>query len=100
MGNEICIGITGLICLAMIVYVFVIWVTERVYLWRIMGVLTPEEWEVAKWYRYCLLNEGPNYIIAKLAQENEPNEWHIRIFEKIANQVKIPKFLLDKSNEP
>lgn len=100
MGNKICIGISGLICLAMMAYVFIIWIAERVYLWRIMGVLTPKQYEVAKWYKFSLLNHGPNWIIAQLAEEEEPNQWHIAIFEKIANEVKIPKLLLDNSENP
>lgn len=100
MGNKFCLIFVSLFCLAIMVYAFIIWIAERVYLWRIMGVLTPNEWEVAKWYRFSLLNGGPNWIIAKLAEEEEPNQWHIAIFEKISNQVEIPKILLDKSNEP
>lgn len=99
MGSEVCMAICGLICLGMIAYVFVIWIAERVYLWRIMGVLTSKQYEVVKWYKYCLLNNGPNWIIAKLAEEEEPNLWHVAIFEKVANEVKIPKLLLDNSSK-
>lgn len=99
MGSEICMILCGLICLGMIAYAFVIWIAERIYLWRIMGVLTPKQYEVAKWYKFSLLNNGPNWIIAKLTEEEEPNQWHIAIFEKIANEVKIPKLLLDNSSK-
>lgn len=100
MGNKFCLIFVSLFCLAIMVYAFIIWIAERVYLWRIMGVLTPSEWEIAKWYKFSLLNGGPNDIISQLAQEKIPCLAHIAIFEKIANQVKIPKILLDKSNEP
>lgn len=99
MGNEICICLVGLICLGFMAYTFIIWIAERIYLWRAMGVCTPKEWEVAKWYKFSLLNNGPNWIIAQLAEEETPNQWHIAIFEKIATQVKIPKILLDNSDE-
>ena len=78
-------------------YVVAIWIAERVYLWRIMGILTPREWEVAKWYRFSLLNGGPVDIIDRLVQESEPNEWHISIFQRINDEVKIPKILRENS---
>lgn len=96
-GIEICMIFCGLICLGMIAYVFIIWIAERIYLWRIMGVLTPSEWKIAKWYKYSLLNGGPNYILKLLAEEETPCPVTISIFEKIANNVKIPKLLLDNS---
>lgn len=100
MGSEICMILCGLICLGMIAYVFIIWIAERIYLWRIMGVLTQSEWKIAKWYKYSLLNGGPNYIIKLLAEEETPCPVTILIFEKIANNVKIPKLLLDNSRKP
>ena len=100
MGSEICMIFCGLFCLGMIAYVFIIWIAERVYLWRIMGVLTQSEWKIAKWYKYSLLNGGPNYIIKLLAEEETPCPVTISIFEKIANNVKIPKLLLDNSRKP
>lgn len=100
MGSEICMIFCGLFCLGMIAYVFIIWIAERIYLWRIMGVLTPSEWKIVKWYKYSLLNGGPNYIIKLLAEEETPCPVTISIFEKIANNVKIPKLLLDNSRKP
>lgn len=100
MGSEICMIICILICLGIIAYAFIIWVAERIYLWRIMGVLTPSEWEIVKWYKYSLLNGGPNYIIKLLAEEETPCPVTTSIFEKIANEVKIPKLLLDNSGKP
>lgn len=99
MGSKICMIFCGLICLGMIAYVFIIWIAERIYLWRIMGVLTQSEWKIAKWYKYSLLNGGPNYIIKLLAEEETPCPVTISIFEKIANNVKIPKLLLDNSSK-
>lgn len=99
MGSEICMIFCVLICLGMIAYVFIIWIAERVYLWRIMGVLTQSEWKIAKWYKYSLLNGGPNYILKLLAKEETPCPVTISIFEKIANNVKIPKLLLDNSSK-
>lgn len=99
-GSEICMIFCGLICLGMIAYVFVMWIAERIYLWRIMGVLTQSEWKTAKWYKYSLLNGGPNYILKLLAEEETPCPVTISIFEKIANNVKIPKLLLDNSSKP
>lgn len=100
MGSKICMIFCGLICLGMIAYVFIIWIAERIYLWRIMGVLTQSEWKIAKWYKYSLLNGGPNYILKLLAEEETPCPVTISIFEKIANNVKIPKLLLDNSSKP
>lgn len=99
MGSEICMIFCGLICLGMMAYVFIIWIAERIYLWRIMGVLTQSEWKIAKWYKYSLLNGGPNYILKLLAEEETPCPVTISIFEKIANNVKIPKLLLDNSSK-
>lgn len=99
MGSEICMIFCGLFCLGMIAYVFIIWIAERIYLWRIMGVLTQSEWKIVKWYKYSLLNGGPNYIIKLLAEEETPCPVTISIFEKIANNVKIPKLLLDNSSK-
>lgn len=98
MGNKICMILCGLICLGMIAYVFIIWIAERIYLWRVMGVCTPAEWELVKWYKYSLLNGGPNWIIAQLAEEVADHSL-IPTFEKIANNVKIPKILLDNSDK-
>ena len=100
MGSEICMIFCGLICLGLIAYVFIIWIAERIYLWRIMGVLTQSEWKIAKWYKYSLLIGGPNYILKLLAEEETPCPVTISIFEKIANNVKIPKLLLDNSSKP
>ena len=100
MGSEICMIFCGLICLGMIAYVFIIWIAERIYLWRIMGVLTPSEWKIAKWYKYSLLSGGPNYILKLLAEEETSSPVTIAIFEKIANNAKIPKLLLDNSSKP
>ena len=80
MGSEICMILCGLICLGMIAYVFIIWIAERIYLWRIMGVLTQSEWKIAKWYKYSLLNGGPNYILKLLAEEETPCPVTISIF--------------------
>lgn len=99
MGSEICMIFCGLFCLGMIAYVFIIWIAERIYLWRIMGVLTQSEWKIVKWYKYSLLNGGPNYIIKLLVEEETPCPVTISIFEKIANNVKIPKLLLDNSSK-
>ena len=99
MGSEICMIFCGLICLGMIAYVFIIWIAERIYLWRIMGVLTPSEWTIAKWYKYSLLSGGPNYILKLLAEEETSSPVTIAIFEKIANNAKIPKLLLDNSRK-
>ena len=100
MGSEICMIFCILICLGIIAYAFIIWIVERIYLWRIMGVLTPSEWEIVKWYKYSLLNGGPNYIIKLLTEEGTPCPVTTSIFEKIANEVKIPKLLLDNSGKP
>ena len=63
MGSNLCILIGGGICLCFILYAFAVWVGEGVYMWRIMGILTPEQYKVAKWYRYCLCNGGPDYVL-------------------------------------
>lgn len=100
MGNEICMTIVVIFSLFCLAYAIIFWVAQRIYLWRIMGILTPEQYEVVKWYRFCLLENGPNWLVEKLSEESEPNEWHIGIFKKIANEVEIPKILLDKSKNP
>lgn len=89
--------ISAILLAAGLGYVVAIWIAERVYLWRIMGILTPREWEVAKWYRFSLLSGGPTDIIDSLAQESEPNEWHISIFQRINDEVEIPKILRENS---
>lgn len=100
MGNEICMTIVAIFSLLCLAYTIIFWTAQRIYLWRIMGILTPEQYEVVKWYRFCLLENGPSWLVEKLSEESEPNEWHIGIFKKIANEVKIPKILLDKSKNP
>ena len=97
-GNEIALTIVAILCVLFFAYVISIWIGQRIYLWRIAGVLTPEEYEVVKWYRFSLLENGPSYILQHLRAEPVPNEWHIEIFTKVA-EVKIPKILLDKSKE-
>lgn len=99
-GNEIALVIVAILSIAFFAYVIAIWIAQRVYLWRIMGVCDPQEWKIVKWYKFSLLNGGPNYIINLLAHDEEPCMAHIAIFEKIANQVKIPKILLDNSDNP
>lgn len=100
MGNEICMTIVAIFSLLWLAYILIFWIAQRIYLWRIMGILTPEQYEVVKWYRFCLLENGPSWLVEKLSEESEPNEWHIGIFKKIANEVEIPKILLDKSKNP
>lgn len=100
MGNEICMTIVAILCSLGIAYAIIFWIAQRIYLWRIMGVLTPKQYEVVKWYKFCLLENGPSWLVEKLSEESEPNEWHIGIFKKIANEVEIPKILLDKSKNP
>lgn len=99
MGSKICMILCGSICLGIVVYSFIIWIAERIYLWRVMGVLTKSEWEIVKWYKYSLLNGGPNYILEQLAKEEAVCPVTITIFKKIANNVKIPKLLLDNSRK-
>lgn len=94
LGSNLCILIGGGICLCFILYAFAVWVGEGVYMWRIMGILTPEQYKVAKWYRYCLCNSGPDYVLEHLQSEIKPNEYHIAIMKKIKAEVKIPKILL------
>lgn len=95
MGSNLCILIGGGICLYFILYVFAVWVGECVYMWRIMGVLTPTQYKVAKWYRYSLCNGGPDYVLECLQDSCNPNdEYHIAIMKKIKEEVKIPKILL------
>lgn len=100
MGNIICSAIVEILFVVLFAYIIAFWIAQRIYLWRIMGILTPEQYEVVKWYRFCLLENGPNWLVEKLSEESEPNEWHIGIFKKIAHEVKIPKILLDKSKNP
>ena len=94
MGSNLCILIGGGICLCFILYAFAVWVGEGVYMWRIMGILTPEQYKVAKWYRYCLCNGGPDYVLGYLRDSRNPDEYHIAIMKKIKEEVKIPKILL------
>lgn len=94
MGSNLCILIGGGICLCFILYAFAVWVGEGVYMWRIMGILTPEQYKVAKWYRYCLCNGGPDYVLGHLRDSRNPDEYHIAIMKKIKEEVKIPKILL------
>lgn len=100
MGNEICMTIVAIFSFLCLAYTIIFWTAQRIYLWRIMGILTPEQYEVVKWYRFSLLENGPSWLVEKLSEESEPNEWHIGIFKKIANEVEIPKILLDKSKNP
>lgn len=94
LGSNLCILIGGGICLSFILYAFAVWVGEGVYMWRIMGILTPEQYQVAKWYRYSLCNGGVDYVLEHLQNEIKPNEYHIAIMKKIKAEVKIPKILL------
>ena len=94
MGSNLCILIGGGICLYFILYVFAVWVGESVYMWRIMGILTPEQYKVAKWYHYSLCNGGPDYVLGLLRDSHDPDEYHIAIIKKIKEEVKIPKILL------
>ena len=89
--------IAAILTVVVTAFIITIWVAERIYLWRIMGVLTPEQYNVAKWYKYSLLNGGPAYVIKMLESDEEPNEWHISVFKKIEKEVKIPKFLMEKA---
>ena len=81
-----------IICLLALAYIFAIWIAERVYLWRIMGILTPEEYKRAKWFKYALLNGGPLYIINSLNERTDAPD--IILMNKIRTEVKIPKLLL------
>lgn len=94
LGSNLCILIGVGICLSFILYAFAVWVGEGVYMWRIMGILTPEQYQVAKWYRYSLCNGGVDYVLKHLQSEIKPNEYHIAIMKKIKEEVKIPRILL------
>lgn len=94
MGSKLCIVAMGSICLFFMIYAFAVWIGELVYMWRIMGILTPKQYEVAKWYKYSLCNGGPAHVLNLLQNDEEPNEWHIGIIKKIQEEVKIPKILL------
>lgn len=98
MGNEIALTIVAILCVLFFAYIIAVWVAQRVYLWRIAGILTVEEYEVVKWYRFSLLEKGPEYILDHLKEDTILNPFHIDIFTKVA-EVKIPKILLDKSKE-
>ena len=91
MNITLCMTIVALIGIfaigAMIVYI----IAERVYLWRVMGELTPEEWETVKWYDYCLISNGAEWIANSLREEEKPEV--AELFDRIEKNVKRPKII-------
>lgn len=91
MNITLCMAIVALIGIcaigAMIVYI----IAERIYLWRVMGELTPEEWEIVKWYDYCLISNGAEWIADSLREEEKPEI--AELFDRIEKNVKRPKII-------
>jgi hypothetical protein len=87
----ICGVIVILICSGFIGYLIVLVIAERIYLWRVMGVLTPEEWQTVKWYNYSLIGSGANWVAESLREDGQLEE--AELFDRIEKNVKRPKII-------
>ena len=53
--------------------------------------MTPEEWETVKWYDYCLISNGAEWIANSLREEEKPEV--AELFDRIEKNVKRPKII-------
>ena len=90
---TICLAIVTLLSALFFIYLIVMVIAERVYLWRVMGILTPNEWEYVRWYSHSLVSNGAEWIAECLREEEEVDEWKIELFERIEKNVKRPKLI-------
>ena len=86
-----CMVIVALIGIGAIGLVIVHVIAERIYIWRVMGELNPEEWEIVKWYDYCLITNGAEWIADSLREEEKPEI--AELFDRIEKNVKRPKII-------
>lgn len=91
MNVTICLAMVALISMGFIGYLVVLLIAERVYLWRVMGILTPGEWETVKWYNHSLIGNGANWVAESLREEERFEE--AELFDRIEKNIKRPKII-------
>ena len=72
---------------AMVGFIVAFWVCSLINEWRIMGVLTPEEYQIYKWYRPFSQGQHPGIYANKC---NDPKVK--RIYAKAATAKRITIF--------
>lgn len=72
---------------AMVGFIVAFWVCSLINEWRIMGVLTPEEYQIYKWYRPFSQGQHPGIYANKC---NDPKVK--RIYLKVATAKRITIF--------
>ena len=81
------IAIVVIVFIAMVVFIIAFWVCSLINEWRIMGVLTPEEYKIYKWYRPFSGGQHPG-IFANKCKDPKVK----RVFAKAATAKRITIF--------
>lgn len=81
------VAIVVIVCVAMVVFIFASWICDFINEWRIMGVLTPEEYQIYKWYRPFSGHTHPGIYANKC---NDPKVK--RVYLKAATAKRITFF--------
>ena len=71
---------------AMVGFIVAFWVCSLINEWRIMGVLTPEEYQIYKWYRPFSKNQHPGIYANKC---NDPKVKQIYLKAATAKRITI-----------
>ena len=80
-------AIVMIVFIAMIGFIVAAWICYAINEWRIMGVLTPEEYKIYKWYKPLLKNQHPGIFANKC---NDPKIK--RVYAKAATAKRITFF--------
>lgn len=81
------IAIVMIVFIAMVVFIVASWICSFINEWRIMGVLTPEEYEIYKWYSVFSKGQHPG-IYANKCKDPKVK----RIYLKAATAKRITIF--------
>ena len=80
-------AIVIIVFIAMVAFIIAFWVCSFINEWRIMGVLTPEEYKIYKWYKPLLKNQHPGIFA------NKCNDLKVkRVYIKAATAKRITFF--------
>ena len=79
-------AIVMIVFVAMVGFIVAFWVCSLINEWRIMGVLTPEEYQIYKWYRPFSQGQHPDIYANKC---NDPKVKRIYLKAATAKRITI-----------
>ena len=85
-NQNLAFAIVIIAFIAMVMFIVVFWVCSLINEWRIMGVLTPEEYQIYKWYRPFSGGQHPGIYANKC---NDPKVKRVYLKAATAKRITI-----------